>query len=302
MADVNVEPVIDISNYSIAQIRELQSGEKAAPETVEKAPSEAAAEPAVESIAAESDTAKTEELEAEKEIAKPTPGGKGLQKRFSTLTKTIRDLEAENASLKASKPEIKQAAATPEPVKIEAAPKSEDFTTWEEYSDAVVRHQFKAAKAEEVAAQQTALAQQQRSELEARLTAQTAEARTKHADFDAIALNPKLPVTPVMLHVLQSGDNGAELLYHLGQHPEVAAAIAQMKPGAAALALGRLSAKLFPDTDPEPVVKEAAKAEKVLPKPVSTVGTGGTAPLALDDENLPLDDFLARFRKKYAKG
>lgn len=280
MIETSVEPGIDISAYSIAQIRDLQSGEGKLPEKAKTETSEVAAEtPAAESIVAASDPAKTEETEAEKEISEPTPKGKGLQKRFSTLTKTIRDLEAKLAAKPPAAPEVKQAVATPEPVKELTAPKQEDFTSWEDYADARVEYKIKLAKADEAQAAQVATAKAEQSALESRLTKQTSEARVKHADFDAVALNPQLPVTQVMLHVLQSSDNGAELLYHLGQNPELSAKIAALSPGSAALAIGKLEAKLFPEDAPEPVAPKT-ETTKVLPKPVSTVGAVTATPKA----------------------
>jgi len=296
---VATDAPIDLSGSSFSDIRKMMAGEEVAAKAVEKpAVSEVAAETsdAAESTVTESDTVKKEVVAP---VEETTPESKtGIEKRFSKLTKTIRDLEAK---LAVKAPEVKPAVATPEPALT--APKQEDFSDWEAYSDALVEHKVKLIESRKDGEAKARVAQEQQAALEAKLISQTDSARVKYEDFDDVALNPELPVTPVMLHVLQSSDNGAELLYHLGSNPDVSAKIAAMSPGAAALAIGRLEAKLFPDEQPKPaVVEKAAVAPKVLPKPPATVGNTATPSRHdLNDPNIPFGEFKTLYAKSLKK-
>lgn len=279
----------------MADVRRALSGESIAAEPVVREPSEVAeVTPAPESIAADPDPAETKDAQSTEE----TPEKKsGIEKRFSKLTKTIRDLEARLAATPV-KPEVQQEAAKPESVKS-GAPKQEDFSNWEDFSDALVEYKVEQIEAKKAKAHSDRVAQAAQAAAESQWENQTTAAAEKHDDFDAVALNSKLPVSPVMFHVIQSSENGAELLYHLGSNPEVSAKIAAMTPGQAALALGKLEAKLFPDEAPKPVAAPVAKA---LPKPPATVGGTATAPKAdISDPNLPFSEFkkqLAKLRKQ----
>lgn len=73
-----------------------------------------------------------------------------------------------------------------------------------------------------------------------------AKARTQHADFDSVALNPRLPISPAMAETIARAEAGPEIAYQLGRNPELAARIAELDPLDAARELGRLQAQFDP--------------------------------------------------------
>ena len=71
-----------------------------------------------------------------------------------------------------------------------------------------------------------------------------AGARTRLADFDRVAFDPALQVTPAMAETIARAEQGPELIYHLGRNPDVARRIAGLDALSAARELGRIEAAL----------------------------------------------------------
>lgn len=97
------------------------------------------------------------------------------------------------------------------------------------------------------------------------------EARDKYDDFDAVAYNPRLPVTDVMTQTIAESELGPEIAYFLGQNLAEARRIAQLTPFAQAAALGRIEAKL---ADAPPVARKTSSA----PPPIAPVTPNGNRP------------------------
>jgi hypothetical protein len=94
-------------------------------------------------------------------------------------------------------------------------------------------------------------------------------AREKFADYDAVAHNPNVPITPAMAEIIRDSDVGPDLAYHLGKNVPEAARIAALPFGRQAAELGKLEARI---TAPKPLPKQP-------PAPVQPVGgasTGGS--------------------------
>jgi hypothetical protein len=102
----------------------------------------------------------------------------------------------------------------------------------------------------------------------------TAEFRQRVPDFDAVAHNPSLAVTPIMADAIRESNRGAEIAYYLGKNPAEAAQIAALPPVSQATAIARLENRL------------GANAVSVsrAPQPVRTLsGRGGSAGKPLED-------------------
>lgn len=112
-------------------------------------------------------------------------------------------------------------------------------------------------------------------------------AREKHADFDQVVYNPDLKITETMREVVLQSEDGASLAYHLGQHPEEAARIANLQPTAQILAIGRLQAKLEAKAAP------AAPVPSTAPAPITPVKAGAPAHAGLR-EDLSIGDWMRR--------
>lgn len=102
------------------------------------------------------------------------------------------------------------------------------------------------------------------------------KASEKYPDFEAVARNPSLPITPHMAEFISLSESGPEIAYHLGKNPSVSARIAQMSPIGAARELARIETEL---NAPKPKASNA-------PDPINPVGNRGRASVS----SLPSDD------------
>ena len=94
------------------------------------------------------------------------------------------------------------------------------------------------------------------------------------ADFDVVAHNPNLSITPIMADAIRGSGKGAEIAYYLGKNPGEAAQIAALPPVSQATAIARIEGRL------------GANAVSVsrAPQPVATLsGRGGSAGKPLED-------------------
>jgi hypothetical protein len=98
--------------------------------------------------------------------------------------------------------------------------------------------------------------------------------RQRVPDFDAVAHNPNLSITPIMADAIRESGRGAEIAYYLGKNPGEAAQIAALPPVSQATAIARIEGRL------------GANAVSVsrAPQPVATLsGRGGSAGKPLED-------------------
>jgi hypothetical protein len=272
---------------------------------------------------------------------------------------TRRQLEAERAEidrLRKEKETFAQAeqAAKDAPKKPTWAQFSEDGKTWDEYQDARdewVRGEAKAdAKRELETAQKTererreADAARTRGEQEARAHAERiAKARESHPDFDEVLESlgeldehgePVTPQTPFLRDVVVKHEQGQEILYYFGKHPEHCAAlaslpltnsmmtavretesptallswlatnpkdvrrIANLSPASALVALGRVTAQLDGAKTGSPPAASVTRAKP----PIRPVGGSRGAAVATDPDDMPFGpDYVRKENERRAK-
>lgn len=115
---------------------------------------------------------------------------------------------------------------------------------------------------------------------------QMADARTRHQDFDQIALGGHWQPTPAMTEAITSSDMGADVAYFLGANAHEAARIAQLPPMQQVREIGRIEATL---TAPKP------KTETAAPAPIKPVKPRGGA--EKDPSKMTMAEYSA-WRKK----
>lgn len=234
--------------------------------------------PAPEGEAPKPEVAATSE--GEKQPEKPK---KGLTKRFSELTRKIRDFERENAALR----QQLQAPVVPK----EAEPKAEQFADQESYLRALTERAARNAAMELLSKRE----QEQKAEAEAaerRRLEQSFDdredaAREEFDDYDEVTRNDDLPITPAMADAIKRSEVGPKIAYHLGKNPELASKIAGMDAISAALAMGRLEAQLTLAPTPQ------VTAAKPPPKTV-----GASAPAEVPEDKLSVSEWIARRNKE----
>ena len=225
----------------------------------------------------------TEDVTAEPQ---PQKEAKGVQKRINELTGNWRQEQRRADQLQEQNHELqRKIVETPAPEAPKAAgePKLDDFSTYEEYVDA--RADFRVAEGikefRESQARDSAVTQEQQAAQDFHTRA--GEFRQTHDDFDEIAFNPTLNITKSMSGLINATDKGPELLYHLGQNPDEATAIARLPQDQAAMALGRMEAQmgaLQPNT------------QTGAPDPIAPL-TGGQGSTAKDPEDMSTTEWLA---------
>lgn len=234
------------------------------------------------------EAASTSEPEASGDAQKdeqPKKKGGGFQKRISELTAQLRQAQRELEAARA-KPETPQAD--------EPAPKRDQFDDYEAYLEAhtrwVARSEAQSIKQAADAEYQRRIADRERDAREGDWQAKVETFREDHPDWDAVALNPALPITAEMAETLRELDNGPEVAYHLGKNPELVDRLAGMSDRKAALELARLSERLVTQ------VKRTSAAPKPI-EPVRSTGRANVDPLS---EKLSIDEWVKNRRKQVA--
>ena len=159
-----------------------------------------------------------------------------------------------------------------------------DYRAPEEYTRAIAEQ-----AAREVGAGLLARQAVQAQELAARAAQDawaetTAEFRQRVPDFDAVANNPNLAVTPVMADAIRESARGAEIAYYLGKNPGEAAHIASLPPVSQATAIARIEGRLG----------AGGVSVSRAPEPVGTL-TGRSSGSAKPVEDMDFDEYR-RFR------
>ena len=143
----------------------------------------------------------------------------------------------------------------PEPV-AEPRPRREEFGDPQSYDTAMEVWAARAverarAEAREQATRETReqLQQQaQKAEQDALVTTwaeRRAKAMEQLPDYEAVAERDDVQITPPMAEAIMRSDNGAEVAYHLGKHPDEAARIAKLPSvGMQLFEMGKLAATL----------------------------------------------------------
>ena len=148
-----------------------------------------------------------------------------------------------------------QAAVAPPPAPVDVPP-VDQFDSVEAYAEAVVE---KTIQQREEMRRQAELVEQYREREEA--------ARGKYDDFDQVAYNPQLRITPTMAQTIQQSEMGADVAYYLGTNPKDAERIAKLSPFLQAKEIGKIEATLSSN----PPIKKTSSA----PAPFVPVASGG---------------------------
>lgn len=217
------------------------------------------------------------------------------QKRINRQTAIRKALEEKVATLEAERENF--------PAKeVKPAPRLEDFETMEEYTDALADHkaeqrvkdQLEARKQEELK-----VAREQRdAELKRHYQAKANEFRSKTPDYDEVSKDFAETIDVLQKQAEQRGVNldtmdklgtallksehGAEMVYHIGQNPEVLESMATMDVFDAAVEFVKLE-QGFQNQSPTDNVAP--------PKPIKPVKSKGRLTKAVSAKSSP-DDIM----------
>ena len=242
----------------------------------------------------ESDSSAEDTSEEHAEEVKPA---NGVQKRINKVVKEREDAKRENEALQKR---IKELEGNNSDQEVKE-PVESDFDTYDQYLDALDKYDSTAetkepAKDSENDKQKdtgtdNTLTDSQRSAMEV-IRETIGSAENKPSDFEAIALNPEVPITGEMLEALAECDDPAKVMYHLGKNKDAAESIANKSPAQQMREIAKLdlTVKVSP---PKPVKTTNA------PDPISPVN--GSEQQTKSDSEMSFAEFEAADRARNAK-
>lgn len=179
-------------------------------------------------------------------------------------------------------------APPPEAPRGDGRPTQDQFQMFDEYMEALTDWKVEQkilSVGRKATEQKTQLeAQRQAEEVRSKL----APAAEKYEDFEDVVLRDDLPITRDMAEaILELGNVGHDVAYHLGTHPKEAARISGLGRIAQIKEIDKIAATLT--KPPEPT-----KA------PAPIVPNAGTAPVEKRLEEADYDDFVKIRRKQIA--
>lgn len=204
---------------------------------------------------------------------------KAAEDRAAALEARLKELESKSG---------------PKPEKGADAPKPEDFKTVADYADALTDYllEKKLAKREEEStkthqAQAIQNAQQAFGE-------RVAKVAKDIPDYYEVVEAADVDVPPhVVAHIVESGDSGVRLGYHLAKHPEELDRIKKLSPIRAIAELGKLETQLEKKPEPATPAASAKPAVSRAPAPITPLD-GNSTPVEQDESKMSFQQLRAK--------
>lgn len=217
------------------------------------------------------ETAAAEAEEKEQQAArKPSRKQKAIDKATRELKEENRQLAERLSALEGKRPN----AVEP---KIEV-PQRDKFKSDAEFEEAMFDYRYQVRRAKEAASQAQERTHAQLKQNLENYQSAVAEFKDDHDDWDEVTSQP-IPIHESVYLSVMELENGPQVTYYLGKHPDYARRLAEMSPLSAAMEVGRLSTRLKTGA-PEPSAAgngARPKPKTRLPEPVTPVSTAATS-------------------------
>ncbi len=282
--------------------------ETAAPEGEEAESEEVDAEAKAEEQEASGDD---EETEGEDEAPKRKPSR--AQKRIRKLVRERDDvaqrLEQREAELRVLLRQMDGQGQNPngqaQPRDQDPKPDQAHYQDYSQYLEDVAawsgrREARKSLQAERQAVKEAQVQNRQAQAEAARVEgAQGVFERGSEAyeDFEEVA-STNMPITDAMTDAIMDMEDGHEVLYHLGNNPEEAARIAELRPVSQVRELTKLEAKL---NGPKPRAAPKPKKTTSATEPIKPV-KGGGGPRKVDPDEMSMKEYMANHSRRVRSG
>ena len=225
----------------------------------------------------------------------------GAEARIDELTRLRREAERDRDYWRDHA--TRQTTAKPavvEPEKPKALPKLGDFN----YDEAA----YQAALTEHVSAEAARKVREEFRKEQAQLTERQREDSFRKRESEFSAKTPdyqdkayRAPISDVMADIIKDSEKGPELAYYLGSNPDESRSIAQMSERQAALALGRIEAKLDKPPAPVPAPKPVSKAPPPPPKIEASDAAPRVSTTSPDSDSMSDDEWVKAERARIAR-
>jgi len=244
-------------------------------------------------------TAPAEEIPAEEEAASVD---EEPEVTAEALEKDIEDLQAKKEKAKADAEkwakekrtqrnaffaEKKKTDRTEAEETTAAAPKEEDFDTYEEYEAA--KHDYDIDQAVERKAVKTQ-ASQDAEKFGEFVDSLIFDGRDRYSDFNDVGQGMANPITAQTLKILQDFEHPADIVYYLGKNLQESVAVSRMNPTAAARKLAQIETIVAAELEKNPPENKPAKTVTTAPAPIKPSGSGG-APITKDPSKMTQSEY-----------
>jgi len=229
------------------------------------------------------------EEEEEKKTAKPT-------RKQRAIDRATRELKEENRKL-AERLAAVEGKSRPEPTPAIEVPKREKFKTDAEFEEAMFDYRYQVRRAKEANEQAQQQTQARLKENFENYQSAVADFRETHDDWDEV-VDSKVPINESTYLAVMELENGPQVAYYLGKHPDYARRLAEMSPLSAAMEVGRLATRLktgAPKSERPGAADGGAKPKPKtrLPEPVKPASTAATSSTLTSAEAAKQRDFRA---------
>lgn len=287
MAEETVLADVPIDHASVP-MREFKKAREAGEATVKAAP------------VAEVDEKEEDSEETTDDKPKVVIKG-GFQKRIDRLIKHSASLEEENAKLKEqlAKGTKDEPKGSEKQVAANGEPQRESFGTDIEYMKALVRWEMKQEQENDRLKEAAA----DRKEIVNAYNRRALELQAQHGDYNEVVGKNTEPIPSKVAQVIfEDLENGPDVCYFLGKHPEICQEMMEVGPRKAVAMAWKISEQLAPGEkkdDEEVDEKEEAKVKVTskAPPPIKPVNSGSTK------SSVPIDRMsMADYKKARAAG
>jgi DNA repair exonuclease SbcCD ATPase subunit len=229
-----------------------------------------------------------EKKERENGRNKPSRKQRAIDKATRELKEKNQQLEERLAALEGKKPVAAGA------LKIEA-PKREDFKSDQEFDDAMFDYRYKVRRAKEETENQQKAQQDRLKENFENYQTSVAAFKEEHDDWDEV-VDQKIPIHESVYLTIMELENGPQVTYYLGKHPDFARRIAELSPLSAVVEVGKLADKLANGQKPQDKDEKRTATRippKAIPEPVKPVSTSASASTLTSREAAKNRDYKA---------
>ena len=269
--------------------KELTNPEpKAEPAAPPPEAEEAPKPPVAEAATPEPDKTEPESPEEKPDEEKAT--SRRFERRIDRAHRRAAEAQARAELLEKQLAEVKASQAPKVP---STAPRMEDFTDVQKYAEAHAEYvKDQALKDYERKQRETAF-QTRQAKMTQDWEAKVAEASEKYDDFEKVVGDIK-PITPWAVAIMRS-ENGEDVAYHLGKHPQEARKILSLDPEDQFLEIGRLSARLAN-------VETKPRTPSKAPAPITPVQAEAKPSGDEIRENQPPEEYMKIGNKMFRQG
>lgn len=230
--------------------------------------------------AAETETAENNESQG------PTGRRGRYQRKIDRLVSSNTELESQLTEARRKIEELSAGRETrkPEP-QAAGEPKQEQFSSVDEFIKARVQWELKQEQIRE----QQAEAEERQKELTNSFKRREVELKAEHDDYEQYAYANLTIPTAVLNAIIDMGEEGPDVAYYLGKHPEVAEELCNLSQFSAVRRLGVIATQISKESEKD---SHDEKPRIKPPAPVRPVDGSSQPSISLDSDQISPGEYV----------